>query len=111
MNFKSILPRQYGVESVQKNLFKLGFTWEDETTKVYPWNEVSEYYLFLDMENKLLYLRSRYMSIHNFFKSEAQYIDYSNLLYDLDRIKKHDWDQQQYDNMVYWEKEGYKYEL
>ena len=111
MNFKTILPIQYGVESVQTNLFKLDFTWEDSTTKIYPWNEISEYYLFLDMENKLLYLRSKYMSIHNFFKSEAQYIDYSNLLYDLDRIKKYDWDQQQYDNMVYWHKEGYKYEL
>lgn len=110
MNFKTILPSQYGIELVQKNLFNLGFTWKNKTTQIYPWNEISGYYLYLNMEDKTLSL-SRRNNLSYFISVSGQYIDYSNLLYDLDQIKKHDWDQQQYDNMVYWEKEGYKYEL
>lgn len=108
--FKTQLPSEFCIEPIQKNLFKLGFTWEDKTSKVIPWNEISKYYLFIDMNSMSIKLIHKYNS-QEFFNYSAQYIDYGNLLYGIDRFKRHPWDQQQYENMVYWYQEGYKYEL
>lgn len=110
LRFKTKLPSQYCIEPIQINLFKLGFTWKNKTTNIIPWYELSEYFLFIDISDKTIEVKNRYDK-NSFFKFEAQYLDYSHLLYGLDRFQKYDWDQQQYDNMLYWEKEGYKYEL
>lgn len=108
MNFKTKLPcLESCVQSVFKNLFKIGFTWHGGGTNVYL--DLTDCILYLDMENKTISWDGS-SSLHDidFFKDPRTYIEWHRLLYPIENIREHEEDLKIYENLVWYRTEGWK---